>query len=185
MVLRQGRKTYSYDWRPIAGHFLFRAEDIDDVPDALKQWLALYKASDPSAALFCETLTQEDYSPSRFLTLYTAAEGYWRRMRGTQWKVRALAGELDDSVSKVDKRAVALIGGLRKYHSHLDPTHVEKSLEPDEVTEIAPLEVAVHTFEATRRLQALMQACLFKDIGLESARVVELITRHYRAWPLP
>jgi hypothetical protein len=96
-----------------------------------------------------------------------------------------LAGALDETVSKVDRRAVALIGGLRSYHSHLDPTDVEKSLEPDEVAEIAPLEFAIQTFEATRRLQALMQACLLRDIGLEPARVAELITQHYRAWPLP
>jgi hypothetical protein len=184
-VLRQGRESYKYDWRPIAGHFLFRAEDIDDVPDAFKKWIALYKKSDPSVALFCETIAQDSYSPPRFLTLYTAAEGYWRRMRGTQWKVRALADELDESVSKVDKRAVALIGGLRNYHSHLDPTDVEKSLEPDEVAEIAPLEFAIHTFDATRRLQVLMQACLLRDIGLEPERVADLIGQHYRAWPLP
>lgn len=185
VVLRQDRKLYSYDWRPNVGHLLFRADDIADVSDAFNRWLALYKASDPSVALFCETIMQKDYSPPRFLTLYTAAEGYWRSMRGTTWRPRDLAKELDVSVSKVDKQAVALIGGLRNYHSHLDPTDVEKSLEPDEVAEIAPLDVAIHTFEATRRLQALMQACLLRDIGLDTERVEELITQHYQVWPLP
>jgi hypothetical protein len=185
VVLHQGRKLYSYDWRPNPGHLLFRADDIDDISDAFIKWIALYKASDPSVALFCETINQEDYSPPRFLTLYTAAEGYWRSMRGTTWRARDLAKELDESVSKVDKQAVALIGGLRNYHSHLNPTDLEKSLEPDEVTEIGPLDVAIQTFEATRRLQALIQACLLRDIGLETARVEELITQHYQAWPLP
>lgn len=185
VVLRQGRRLYSYDWRPNPGHLLFRADDIDDLSVAFNKWIALYKASDPSGALFCETITQEDYSPPRFLTLYTAAEGYWRSMRSTTWRPRDLAKELDESVSKVDKQAVRLIGGLRNYHSHLDPTDVEKSLEPDEAAEIGPLDVAIHTFEATRRLQALIQACLLRDIGLETDRVEELITQHYRNWPLP
>jgi hypothetical protein len=53
------------------------------------------------------------------------------------------------------------------------------------VAEIRPLDVAIQTFEATRRLQALIQACLLRDIGLEKERVEELITQHYQAWPLP
>jgi hypothetical protein len=89
------------------------------------------------------------------------------------------------AVIAVDKQAVALIGGLRKYHAHLNPSDLENSLEPDEVAEIGPLDVAIQTFEAARRLQALIQACLLRDIGLETARVEELITQHYRAWPLP
>jgi hypothetical protein len=128
VVLRQGRKVYSYEWRPNPGHLLFRADDIDEVSDAFNKWIALYKASDPSVALFCDTITQEDYSPPRFLTLYTAAEAYWHSMRDTAWRVRDLAKERAESVSKVDKQGVRLIGGLRNYHSHLDPTDVEKSL---------------------------------------------------------
>ncbi len=180
VLLRGGRKSYDRDWRLNDGHCLFRAKDVGDIPETLTKWLSVWGASEPSLGLYIETIQQGlDYSPPRFLTLYIAAEGYWRgtqRQGENKWGVDALAlrGGIDETVSKVDKAARALIGVLRNYHVHLS---LPASFSPERV--------GIDTYESTRRLHVLMQACLLREIGMDTKQIERLIVQHYRSWEIP
>lgn len=180
VVLRSPRESYEREWRTRPGHFLFRADEIADEGKALRNWFEVWRASEPSLGLFCETI-QEDlaYSPSRFLTLFTAAEGYWegtRREHEKKWGIDALAkrASINENVSRTDKKARALIGALRKYHAHL-------ALPGNLTVE----EIALSTFASTRRLHVLMQACLLREIGLQTEQIELLISTHYVNWRIP
>lgn len=179
-LLREDRETYDREWRLTPGHLLFRAEDLDDIGAAIRAWLELWRTSAPSLGLFCETVQQGSmYSPPRFLTLYTSAEGYWRatkRPAEKNWKIDALAtrANIDPSVTHADKKARRLIGALRDYHAHLT---LPVALSIDDI--------AGSTFDSTRRLHTLMQACLLREIGLNTSQVEQLLAAHYRGWPIP
>jgi hypothetical protein len=179
VLLRSDRKSFEREWRPIPGHFLFRAEDVAN-GEAIRRWLAAWRLSEPSLGLYCETIQQDStYSPPRFLTLYTAAEGYWKGTKKPgekKWNINALekrAG-IDPAVSKADKKARRLIGALRDYHAHL-------TLPGSLTTE----EIAFSTYDSTRRLHVLMQACLLREIGMETAQIESLIATRYLPWPIP
>jgi hypothetical protein len=130
--------------------------------------------------VYVETMQDgQQYSPSRFLTLFTAAEGYWKgtkRADEKNWGIDALAerAAVTDDVTGANKDARSLIGRLREYHAHLLPA-------PKLTTE----EIGHGTFESTRRLHALTQACLLREIGLDTERITELMNLHYRSWPVP
>ena len=180
VLLRSDRKSFEREWRPIPGHFLFRAEDVADEGEAIRRWLAAWRPSEPSLGLFCETIQQDStYSPPRFLTLYTAAEGYWKGTKKPaemRWGIDALekrAG-IDAAVSKADKKGRQLIGALRKYHAHLT---LPGNLTTDEI--------AFSTYDSTRRLHALMQACLLREIGMDTAQIESLIATRYLPWRIP
>jgi hypothetical protein len=153
---------------------------VADEGEAICRWLAVWRPSEPSLGLFCETIQQDStYSAPRFLTLYTAAEGYWKGTKQPEekrWNIRALAKRagIDPAVSKVDRRALQLIGALRDYHAHLT---LPGSLAADEI--------ALSTFDSTRRLHVLMQACLLREIGMETAEIESLIAARYQSWPIP
>jgi hypothetical protein len=180
IVLRSPRESYEREWRPMPGRFLFRVEDIADEGEVIRRWLEVWRASEPSLGLFCETIQEDSaYSPSRFLTLYTAAEGYWKstmRPGDSKWKIDRLAQRADIStaISHTNKKALKLIGGLRDYHAHLT---LRDNLTADEV--------ALSTFDSTRRLHVLMQACLLRELGLDTKQIESLITRHYSNWLIP
>ncbi len=180
VLLRDDRKSFEREWRPGPGHFLFRAEDVADEGDAIRRWLAAWRPSEPSLGLFCETIQQDStYSAPRFLTLYTAAEGYWKGTKKPgekKWNIRALAnrGGIDPAVSKANRRALQLIGALRDHHAHLTL--------PGNLT---PEEIALSTFDSTRRLHVLMQACLLREIGMETEQIESLIAARYVSWPIP
>jgi hypothetical protein len=180
VLLRSDRKSFEREWRPLPGHFLFRAEDVADEGEAIRRWLAAWRPSEPSLGLFCETIQQDStYSPPRFLTLYTAAEGYWKGTKKPgekNWGIDALARRagIDPTVSKANKKARQLIGAVRKYHAHLT---IPGSLTVDEI--------ALSTFDSTRRLHVLMQACLLREIGMKTAQIESLIAARYQSWPLP
>jgi hypothetical protein len=178
-VLHGGRRTYDYEWRPNDGHYLFKAEHIESEADVIERWMALWRQTDPALGYFAEYIRADgSYSPNRFLTLYKAAENYWRRTKRPgerAWKPAALrtrAG-ISDAVTHCDAEAIALIGTLRKYHGHLGDL------------ELTYEEIADGTFESTRRLYVLTQACLLRELGLETRRIEELIQLHYRNWPVP
>lgn len=177
VVLHAGRKIYEYEWRPNEGHYLFKAVDIDSEVDVVQRWMAVWRKANPALGYFGEYIQAgSTYSPGRFLTLYKAAENYWKRITGEpNWKLPKLRARADiqEAVSHCDKAAIELMGRLRKYHGHLGDV------------ELTPEEIADGTFESTRRLYVLMQACLLRDLGLETVRIEELIQLHYRNWPIP
>jgi hypothetical protein len=124
IVLRSGHETIQHEWRPTSDHFLFKAKDVDDPTDTLAKWFTVWHQTVPALGLFGEVInTGNVFSPSRFLTLFTAAEGYWRgtNVGGPGWSVDRLAQRADVSITLTGatKDARALIGAARKYHAHL------------------------------------------------------------------
>jgi ApeA N-terminal domain 1 len=177
VVLREGRQVFKREWRPNAGHFLFKAEDVDSEAEVVSRWFEIWRKTEPALGYFGEYIKEgSTYSPQRFLTLYTAAEEYWRKASGEKSrnlrKLRARA-EISEAVSHCDNQALALMGRLREYHAHLG--------KPDLSTE----EIANGTFDSTRRLHVLVQACLLRDLGLQTDRIEKLIQLHYQSWPVP
>jgi hypothetical protein len=176
-VLHADRRTYDYGWRPNYGHYLFKAEDVSSESEVIQRWMAVWRKADPALGYLGEYIQDGyAYSPDRFLTLYKAAENYWKRVTGeSNWKLpklRARAG-IQEAVSHCDNDAIALMGRLRRYHGHLGDQ------------ELTPEEIADGTFDSTRRLYVLMQACLLRDLGLNTDRIEELIELHYQSWPVP
>jgi ApeA N-terminal domain 1 len=176
-VLREGRQVFARPWRPNAGHFLFKAADVDNEADVITRWFEVWRKTEPALGYYGDYLQDGNaYSPQRFLTLYTAAEEYWRRVTGETGrnlrKLRTRAG-ISDAVSHCDNAAIALMGRLRKYHAHLG------------TQDLTFEEISDGTFDSTRRLHVLMQACLLRELGLETARIEELIQLHYQGWPVP
>jgi hypothetical protein len=180
VVLRSDRRSYKREWRPLAGHFLFRSEDVPDEGEVIRRWVEVWRRSEPSLGLFCETIQQDTvYSPPRFLTLWTAAEGFWnatKRPDESRWNIPALVKRagVDPAVSHVDRRARQLMGSLRSYHAHLT---LPKSITTEDI--------ALSTFDSTRRLHLLMQACLLRELGLPTPEIEALLQARYRSWPVP
>lgn len=181
IVLREGRQPAVRDWRPNPGHLLFRAPDLPDVAEALRAWFRIWGSSVPALGLLAEVIAQgRTYSAPRFLTLYTAAEGYWkgawRSAEGGPWNISRLVEHagVSTAVTGCTKDAVALLGETRNYHAHLGtPSH--HSVE----------QIVEQTYESTRRLHALLQAALLRDLGVAAAKAEELLNAHYRSWPVP
>ncbi|HEY5285976.1 MAG TPA: HEPN domain-containing protein [Solirubrobacteraceae bacterium] len=178
VVLHASRQVYDYDWRPNDGHYLFKAENIDSEVEVIQRWMAVWRRVDPALGYFGEYIAGGNaYSPDRFLALCKTAENYWKRVTGERnWKLAKLCARaaIHDEVSHCDKDAIALMGQLRNYHGHLSD---DLRLTPEEISD--------GTFVSTRRLYLLMQACLLRELGLETDRIEELIQLHYRSWPVP
>ena len=180
VVLHDNHRSYDRDWRPNDGHFLFKAVDVHSEAEVIAKWFEVWRASEPSLGLYVETM-QEDrhYSPSRFLTLFTAAEAYWKSTKRAGERssgIDALAqrADLPVAVTGANKENRRRMGELRRYHAHLKP---KPKLTPEEIGE--------GTFDSTRRLHALMQACLLRELGLDTDRIESLMTLHYQSWPVP
>jgi hypothetical protein len=181
VVLQRGRTPIDRDWSPAPGVFVFKADDLHDIGAALAAWFETWERSNPALALFGETIDQGNtYSAPRFLTLYTAAEAYWKKtwQAGSHepWKLRRLVERagVSERATGCTPDALALMGEARRYHAHLG--------EPRRHTVD---EVVDQTYASTRRLHALLQACLMRDVGLDVATVERLLYDHYRAWPVP
>ena len=176
-VLHADRHSYDYEWRPNYGHYLFKAEEVESELEVIRRWMAVWRSAEPALGYLGEYIQGgNSYSPDRFLMLYKAAENYWRCITGeANWKPAKLRDRaaIQDDVSHCDKDAIALIGRLRRYHGHLGDV------------ELTPEEIADGTFDSTRRLYVLMQACLLRDLGVETDRIEELIQLHYLSWPVP
>jgi hypothetical protein len=179
VVLRADRHTYDYEWRPTDGHYLFKAEDIPDEIEVIQRWITVWREAEPALGYLGEYIQGGNtYSPDRFVTLYKAAENYWRRTKRpgeTAWNLRALCARagIQEAITHCDKDAIALMGELRKHHGHLNDLGM------------TPEEIADGTYISTRKLYVVVQACLLRDLGLGSDRTEELIQRHYLSWPVP
>lgn len=179
VVLEHNRKPTQREWRPNAGHLLFGADALPDIPSAFENWFAVWRQTVPALGLFRESIEQGlTYSAPRFLTLYTAAEGYWKgtRVGKAPWSPRALADRtgITPEVTHATKDALALMGATREYHAHLG---TKSDFEPEFIND--------NTYESTRRLHVLLQACLMRDVGLDAATTERLVSEHYRSWPIP
>jgi hypothetical protein len=179
VVLEHNRKPAEREWRPNPGHLLFGADDLPNVAGAFENWFAVWRRTFPALGLLRESIEQGlTYSVPRFLTLFTAAEGYWKgtRVGKSPWSPRALADRagISPEITKASKEALALLGATREYHAHLG---TKGDFEPEFIIE--------NTYESTRRLQVLLQACLMQDLGVDVATTERLLSEHYRSWPIP
>jgi hypothetical protein len=132
----------------------------------------------PALGLLAEVINGGNtFSVPRFITLYTAAERYWKAPHPTQqWRPAQLAktADMPQAVTGASKDAVSLIGASRNYHAHLEVG-----------TRFSPERIIDETYESTRRLHALLQACLLRELGFDTANTERLLSQHYRNWPVP
>lgn len=175
-VLRAGRQPASVDWGP-PGDLLFAAADVPDETEAISTWMRIWEKTRPSLALYVDTIQQGlRFSGPRFLTLYTAAEGYFKMVTdGAQWKIDHLATRagIAEQSTGATKDALGLIGATRDHYAHLS---LGNKYSADDI--------AAQQVDSTRRLHHLMQACLLRDFGLKTPRIEELLDQHYRGWPV-
>jgi hypothetical protein len=178
VALRRRDPVAQSEWRPIPGHYLFTEADLPDLDLALRRWFELWQQSFPALGLLRQAISAgKSYDPPRFMNLYTAAEGYWKAaMPGTTWNLRGL---LDKAMASpgalsIDKKALPLIGATRKYFAHLE---APRGFTPEEID--------ANVYASTRRLHAILQACLLGELGFDSDQSETLIRQHYRDFPIP
>lgn len=177
-VLEWGSRGDCRKWDPRDGRFLF-ASEVLDLPPLLQAWFSAWGASVPALGLLQQVISDDTYSAPRFLTLYTAAEQYWKSTKSAKegpWRVGRLAERagLDINSLGLNQEKLSLIGATRNYHAHLSSTD-----------KFGAEFIEDQTFESTRRLHVLLQACVLHDLGLSHEDIQEAIASHYRSWPIP
>jgi hypothetical protein len=171
-IWRSGPRYEPEPWRPARG-YLFWAAEVPRLTAAFGSWWRLHAMS-PALGLFADHINLGlTYSQPRFLTLYTAMEGYCRSRLGQKdfKRMREHAG-VDDSVHGCSMHALKLIADSRNYVAHL----TKQQISPQEIIETLP--------DSTRRGHALMQACLLRDIGFGRRQVERILRRQHASWPL-
>jgi hypothetical protein len=178
-VLRQGRQVSPREWRPGPGNgYLFQSADVPDLRRALRRWWRLADQTRPALGLFAEHVEAgRVYSPSRFLTLYTALERYAKVRHDGKREFRSLRdyGGVPAEITGASNGALKLIGASRGYFSHGETQGKGFSVA----------EIEDGTLESIRRASALMQSCLLRELGFRKAQREGLLELHYRSWPIP
>jgi ApeA N-terminal domain 1 len=189
-LLQRGPVGELRGWDLRKGAHLFVDHDLPDVAGALARWFDMWHETFPALGLLRETIEQGgSYSAPRFLTLCTAAEGYWTTRHRTgrkNWSVDRLVAQAGVAPELIgcSKDHLALMGATREYHAHLGRSHRQKP--PREGARVyTPREITDSTFESTRRLHAALQALLLRDLGLGVGEVERLLSEHYSSWPVP
>ncbi|OAI39851.1 hypothetical protein AYO39_02375 [Actinobacteria bacterium SCGC AG-212-D09] len=172
-IWRAGPQYAPGPWAPGKG-YLFWADDLPRLSAALSTWWRLH-AESPALGLFADHINLGlTYSQPRFLTLYTAIEGYARRRVGRN-DLRQLReyARVDTTVHGCTNNSLRLIGAARDYVAHFTIRDVPAGTIIDSLV------------DATRCGHALMQACLLRDLGFGRRQAQRLMTLYYRSWPLP
>lgn len=172
-VWRQGRTVQPRLWRE---QFLFEAFDLRDYAKSVRAWWVLHRKVWPALGLFGDHLLHDTtYSAERFLTVYSALEVYGR-VRHKSKKLEALRryADVDSTLIGCTDPALKLIGKTRGYFAHFD--NVASKADREEIED--------NLMESTRRVAALMQACLLRELGFSQPQREALLRRHYRTWPL-
>jgi hypothetical protein len=177
-VWRTGRAFQPREWRSGDEAFVFQAWELRNFARSIRRWWTVFEDLRPALGLFADHLQEGlTYSRPRFLTLYTAAEGYCRgRFKRKDFRRLHDYAAVDDRVTGCTPDAMALIGATRDNFSHLT------------VPESFPLsweEIEDAVLATTRRLNALMQACLMRELGFGTRAITRGINDHYRHWPIP
>jgi ApeA N-terminal domain 1 len=177
-VMRSGREGKLHDWNPTDGHYLFQAKEVEDPAAVIAAWVEAWHRTEPALGLLAEVINAGNtFTVPRFITLYTAAERYWKATHpGKQWSPAQLpkTAGIDRALTGSSKEAVSLIGASRNYHAHLEVG-----------SRFTPERIVGETYESTRRLHALLQACLLRDLGFDVVNTERLLGQHYRHWPVP
>lgn len=175
-IWRQGPTVESRSWSPSDG-YLFHADAVRDFPRAIRAWWRLHKRVWPALGLFASHVNDgNSYSPARFLTVYTAIEGYAKMRHGHKKlsRLREYAG-VPTELHGCSNDALALIGASRNYLAHLGDTGGKYSVA----------DIQDGAFVSTRRVSALMQACLLRDLGFRIKERGQILANYYRDWPIP
>jgi len=171
-VWRRGRTAREGDWR---FRYLFTADDLLDYPRAIRAWWRLHRQVWPALDLFGDHVNEgSTYSPGRFLTMFSAIERYGDIRRGTTdlAKLRTYSGVGSD-ITGCTNPALKLIRVTRGYVAHFNNVDDRRRAEVED-----------NLLESTRRLAALMQTCLLRNLGIPKADRNRLMARHYASWPL-
>lgn len=157
--------------------FFFNAQDLPDPADSLKKWWSLSERVRPALGLFADHLNRgRSYSPGRLITLFSAMEGYSREAHSSAdfKRLREFAGVPPELIGATNE-SLSLLGAQRGYFAHLKQP--KRKYTADELDRT--------TVDSIRRASALMQACLLREIGLTTDKIVKLLERRYSRWPVP
>lgn len=173
-VWRAGSVVEPPEWR--RNKMLFHAGDLADFRLSIVRWWRLYEKVRPALGIFGDHLNEgSSFSRPRLITLHTAICGYTdaRHKHRNLRKLRTYAG-VSNEVTGCSNNALGLFGAARDYFAHLG--------SPGQKFSVADIEEG--TVLATRRVSALMQASLLRELGFGKKRTTELLQRHYLNWPL-
>lgn len=155
---------------------IFHADELADFPRAIRRWWRTYEQSWPALGVFASQYEEGSrYWPTRLLTIVSAIESYGRSRHSTE-NLRELRryGGVSSAVTGCTNDALTLAKVARGYFAHY------KQLPPKYPPEV----LHDSTVDSIRRLTALMQSCLLREMGFPKARREELLLAHYRSWPL-
>lgn len=181
-VFRRGEAITPREWRPDRA-YLFSGLDLPDFDGSIQKWFAMFDATRPVLGTFAETISMGAvYSPDRLVRVATSLESYGRRwLRLKRSSLLELLEALRDytrlpaRVTGCTTRNLKLLAASRHYFAHLNKPNYG----------FTPATVERNTFETTRRATALMQACLFRDLGFPKSLARNLLDEHYADWPIP
>jgi ApeA N-terminal domain 1 len=173
-IWRAGPRYEPEPWRPQHG-YLFWAEEVPRLSAVFTAWWRLYADSRPALGLFADHIDLGlTYSQPRFLTLYTAMEGYCRSFLGRKdFSLMRDHAAVDVAYHGCSKEGLKLIGASRSYVAHL----TQQAVPAPDIIATLP--------DSSRRAHALMQACLLRDIGFGTRQIERMLQRHHAKWPLP
>ncbi|HEV7773888.1 MAG TPA: hypothetical protein VGO48_11445 [Conexibacter sp.] len=171
-VWRRGRTIREEEWN---FRYLFTADDLLDYPRAIRAWWRLQRQVWPALDLLGDHANEgSHYSPGRFLTAFSALERYGDiRHRTTDLRKLRSYGGIDSSLTGCTNRALELIAVTRGYVTHFNNVDDKRRAE-----------VEANVLKSTRRVAALMQSCLLRNLGIKKRHRHELMTQHYMRWPL-
>jgi hypothetical protein len=172
-IWRSGPRYEPEPWRP-GKDYLIWATELPRLSTAFAKWWRRHSES-PALGLFADHINLgRTYSQPRFLTLYSALEGYCRARTGRNQlrQLRSYAG-VDTSAHGCTNEALKLIGVSRDYVAHFTIHEV-------------PASRIIHSLvDTTRCAHALLQSCLLRDLGFGPRQTERLMHRYHRSWPLP
>jgi len=171
-VWRRGRLVQEREW---SFRYLLVADQLVDHAAAIRAWWRLHRRVWPALDLFGDHINEgTSYSPGRFLTVFSAIERYGDVRHGTTDLKRLRAyGDVDSAITGCTNKALDLIGVTRGYVAHFNNVGANRRAE-----------VEGNMLASTRRLAALMQSCLLRNLGIKKALRHEIMEQHYAPWPL-
>ena len=172
-VWRAGPRFDSMPWRP-GKDYLFQADDLPRLGAAFSKWWRRH-AESPALGLFADHINLGfTYSQPRYLTLYSALEGYCRQRvgRNNLRQLRDYAG-VNTAAHGCTNRALRLIGASRDYVAHFT------------IRDIPAATIIDSLVDTTRCGHALLQCCLLREMGFGGRQTEQIMARHHLSWPLP
>ncbi|MGX6447170.1 ApeA N-terminal domain 1-containing protein [Patulibacter sp. S7RM1-6] len=161
-----------------SSHFaLFDVADLPDFGASIVLFWALHDTVFPALDLIAEAIGEGPvFSRGRFLSIWTGLEAFCKERYNWPFSIRELCrhAEISPAATGMTRDAISLLGVTRDYLGHL-------TLNGPFDREIIEQEMV----DSTRRLTALAQAVLLRELGIPRARREKLFEAQNRRWPLP